>query len=318
MRKFIVLAAICLLTIATVYISACKEKDSKTTTASTNEDSVTKVIARGEYLAHNVNQCIDCHSIRDTGKFSMPVVPGTEGGGSAFPFGKEEGVPGMVTPPNITPFALKDWTDEELIRAITQGVNKKGDTLFPIMPYHSFSRMTKSDILSIVAYIRTLKPIERTVQPRQLEIPLSMLGPLPVVNLDNNKMPNPSDKVNYGQYMVTAAVCSECHTPMGPQGPDFSKMFAGGFVFKLPMFTVTVANITPDSATGIGAWTEEMFVNKFKNNASDEVVNRHPGKENSIMPWATYGKMTDEDLKAIYAYLRTVKPVKNLVVKYPK
>lgn len=317
MKKIISLVVVCILAIAVLYTTSCKGKKSGTNSTST-EDSVKKVLARGEYLAHYVAQCLDCHSIRDTGRFSLPVVPGTEGGGSGFPFGKNEGVPGEVTPPNITPFALKDWTDEELITAITRGINKKGDTLFPIMPYHHYSKMTKSDILSIVAYIRSLKSIERTTAPRKLEIPMSMLGPLPDGNLDNNQMPDPSDKVKYGEYLVNAAVCSECHTPMGPQGPDFSKVFAGGFVFDAGFMKVAVANITPDSATGIGTWTEEMFVNKFKNNASDAVVNRNPGRENSFMPWSMYGKMTDEDLKAIYAYMRTVKPISNKVEKYPK
>lgn len=317
MRKLIALAVLAAGVLTAAYISSCKGKDSKTTTGS-NEDSVKAVLERGEYLVHYVSQCADCHSIRDTGRFSMPVVPGTIGGGAGFPFGKAEGVPGEVYPPNITPYALKDWTDEEIIRALTTGVRKNGDTLFPIMPYHSFGRLAKSDILSIVAYIRSLKPIERTVPARKLEIPMSMLGPLPVVNLDSNQIPDPSDKVKYGQYMITAALCSECHTPMGPQGPDFSKMFSGGFVFETPMFKVAVANITPDSATGIGAWTEDMFIAKFKQNSSEEMVNRNPGRENTIMPWSQYGKMKEEDLRAIYAYLRTVKPITNKVEKWPK
>jgi mono/diheme cytochrome c family protein len=317
MKKIFALAAFAVMVTFAVYFASCKGKKSETTGIS-GEDSLAKVIARGDYLTHNVSQCMDCHSIRDTGRFSMPIVPGTEGGGAGFAFGKAEGIPGEVTPPNITPFALKDWTDEEIVRAITHGVNKKGDTLFPIMPYNAYSRMTKSDIHSIVAYLRTLKPIERITAPRHLEIPMSMLGPLPEGNLDNNTMPDPLDKVKYGQYLVTAAVCSECHTPMGQQGPDFSKMFSGGFLFDLGFMKVTVANITPDSTTGIGAWTEEMFVNKFRNNASDQVVNTRPGRENTIMPWANYGKMTDEDLKAIYAFMRTVKPISNKVEKYPK
>jgi hypothetical protein len=95
-------------------------------------------------------------------------------------------------------------------------------------------------------------------------------------------------------------------------------VFSGGFVFDLPIMKVAVANITPDSATGIGSWTEEMFVSKFKNNGSDEAANLKPGRQNTIMPWSMYGKMKEEDLKAIYAYLRTVKPISNKVEKYPK
>lgn len=317
MKKFFALASLALLVSAAIYFSACKGKKDESKTES-SVDSARELLARGEYLAHHINQCMDCHSIRDTGRFSMPPVPGTEGGGAGFAFGKAEGIPGEVTPPNITPFALKDWTDEELIRAITHGVNKKGDTLFPIMPYNHYSKMAKSDILAIVAYIRSLKPIERTVPARHLEIPLSMLGPLPEVNLDNNIIPDPADRVKYGEYLVNAAVCSECHTPMGPQGPDMSKRFSGGFVFETPMFKVAVANITPDSATGIGTWTEAMFLSRFKNNSAPEMVNKYPGRQNSIMPWSQYGTMKEDDLKAIYAYLRTVNPISNKVEKYPK
>jgi len=316
MRKIIVLAAIALIAFATTWFSSCKEKKSTTTTSTA--DTSTSLLARGEYLANHVTVCMDCHSIRDTGRFSMPIVPGTEGGGAGFAFGKAEGIPGEVTPPNITPYALKDWSDDDIIKAMTGGINKKGDTLFPIMPYHNYSKMAKEDINAIIAYIRTLKPIERTVPPRKFFIPASMFGPLPAATLDQNKIPDPSDKVKYGGYLTTIGSCSDCHTPMTQQGPDFSKMFAGGFVFDLGFMKVAVSNITPDSATGIGTWSEDVFVSKFKNNSSDAVVNTHPGRQNTIMPWAMYGKMKEDDLKAIYAFLRTVKPITNKVEKYPK
>jgi mono/diheme cytochrome c family protein len=317
MKKSFMLAALALMATAAFYFSSCKGK--KTETTSTNSaDSLQKMVARGEYLANHVTVCIDCHSIRDTGHFSMPIVPGTEGGGAAFAFTKAEFVPGEVTPPNITPAALKDWSDEELIRAITRGINKKGDTIFPIMPYHSYSKMAKKDILAIVAYIRSLKPVEHTTPARKMEVPMSMFGPLPEANLDKNDVPDTTNKVAYGAYLTVAAACADCHTPMGPKGPDFSKIFSGGTVFDNPVFKVAVANITPDSTTGIGAWTEEMFVNKFKTNASAEMLQTRPGRQNTFMPWSMYGKMRDYDLKAIYAFLRTVKPVSNKVEKFPK
>lgn len=317
MRKLFVLTAICSVISMATYFAACNNNKS-TIKETSDKDSVKKVVERGEYLANHVTVCIDCHSIRDTSRFSMPIVPGTEGGGAAFPFTKTEFVPGMVMPPNITPAALKDWSDDDIIKAITRGINKKGDTLFPIMPYHSYSKLAKSDVLAIVAYIRTLKSIERTTMPRKLEVPMSMFGPLPDGNLDKNKIPDPADKIAYGGYLVTAAACADCHTPMGPQGPDFSKVFSGGTVFENQLFKVAVGNITPDSATGLGTWTEEMFVKKFKNNASEEVLNIHPGRQNTFMPWYMYGKMKDDDLKAMYAFLRTVKPIKNKVEKFPK
>lgn len=145
-----------------------------------------------------------------------------------------------------------------------------------------------------------------------------MYGPLPQNDIAQNMKPDPSDKLKYGEYVTTAASCGDCHTPMTPQGPDFSNRFAGGFVFDMGIFKVGVANITSDSATGIGSWTEEAFLQKFKANSAAARVNANPGRENSIMPWAMYGKMKEDDLKAIYAYLRTVKPITNKVEKYPK
>jgi hypothetical protein len=99
---------------------------------------------------------------------------------------------------------------------------------------------------------------------------------------------------------------------------DMSKYLAGGFVFELPTFTVTVPNITPDSATGIGSWTEAMFLAKFRTNSTPEILKTEPGKFNTIMPWSFYGTMKEHDLKSIYAYLKTIKPISNKIEKWPQ
>jgi len=317
MRKLCAFASI--LTIATVaiFFTACNNESETKPEATTPVDSAKLIVERGQYLANHVAVCIDCHSKRDITKFSLPVIAGTEGAGG-ITFGAGDGVPGEVTPPNITPAALKDWGDDEIAKAMTMGINKKGDTLFPMMPYHNYSRLAKDDIYAIIAYLRTLKPIDSTTPPRKLMITPAQYGPLTQTDLTKNVRPDTTDMVKYGEYVITMAACGECHTPRTPQGPDFSKAYAGGFVFKTPFFNVGVANITPDSTTGIGNWTEAAFVEKFRTNSSAEVVNKNPGKENSIMPWSMYGKMNDTDLKAIYAFLRTVPSVKNKVEKYPK
>lgn len=90
-------------------------------------------IARGEYLANHVAICIDCHSTRNWNKFSGPIVNNTLGIGGEY-FGEEVGMPGKMYSKNITPYNLKDWSDGEIFRTITAGVNRKGEALFPIMP----------------------------------------------------------------------------------------------------------------------------------------------------------------------------------------
>lgn len=163
------------------------------------------------------------------------------------------------------------------------------------------------------------KPIEKDYPPRELFIPAAAFGPLPDADYKKNVVPDPSDKIKYGEYLTSLAHCTDCHTPLTKEkAPDFAKYLGGGQHFKTPGFEVIAANMTPDSVTGIGSWTEEMLLSKFRTNLTSEMLATTPGKNNTIMPWSFYGKMTDQDLKAIYAYLRTIPPVKNKIEKWPK
>jgi mono/diheme cytochrome c family protein len=320
MRKFLSIAAILLMTMAAVYFSSCNNES--TTGSVNNEDSLKKVIERGEYLANHVALCMDCHSKRDFTKYAGPVIPGTEGGGGEL-FDPKVGLPGMIYGKNITPDSatgIGTWTEAEILRAMTQGISKNGDTLFPIMPYPTLNRMAKDDLLSIIAYIRTLKPINNAIPARQLFVPIAMAYPGKFLqpSVDSNVRPPVSDVVKYGGYITAMANCSECHSPQTPAGPDRSRMYAGGYVFDLGTNKVVSPNITPDSTTGMGSWTEERFMNKFTIYRDSAQFMRDHGNQNTIMPVSMYAGMKDEDLKAIYAYLRTVKPIRNMVEKFPK
>lgn len=322
MKKFAVITAIVAFASLAFYVSSCKDEDKATVASTDSRDSVEQVIKRGEYLAVHVAGCIDCHSKRDLTKYSGPVVPGTEGMGG-FEFNEKFGLPGSLFAKNITPdpeTGIGTWTDDEILRAITQGINKKGDTLFPLMPYPHFNRAAKEDLMAIIAYIKTLKPIKNIVPERKLKIPIAMAypGPMLQASVDGNVRPPESDKVAYGGYLATMADCGTCHSPLTPQGPDMSRMFAGGYRFDAGTYIVNSANITPDSATGIGTWTEERFMNKFTPYREEKNYNFTVGKENTIMPLSLYAGMTDSDLSAIYAFLRSVKPISNMVEKYPK
>lgn len=144
-------------------------------------------------------------------------------------------------------------------------------------------------------------------------------------------------RVERGKYLVTILVCNDCHTPfkMGPNGPepDMSKMLSGhpesmkmppppapsgpwiwagaatNTAFAGPWGVSYAFNLTPDKNTGIGIWTEEMFVKAMK-------TGKHMGTSRVIqppMPWPWYGQATEEDLKSIFAYLRTIPPIVNHV-----
>lgn len=281
------------------------------------EDSLRASIERGKYLAYHVAACMDCHSHRDMTKYGGPMVPGTEGMGGEV-FGPLVGVPGELHAPNITPAGLKDWTDAEIIRAMTEGVNKKGDTLFPLMPYLAYSQMPLADVQDIVHFLRSLPAIENTPPARKLFIPIAAaVPPLSKPNLAGNTKPDPQDQVKYGEYLVKIASCSDCHTPRVNGVPDFARYLAGGNSFSDGKFSVVSANITQDTVHGIGKWTEAMFMEKIAHSAARVNDAEAPGAMNTYMPWSFYAGMKTEDLKAIYAFLKTVKPIPQAIVKWP-
>ena len=276
-------------------------------------------IARGRYLAHHVAVCIDCHSERDWDHFAAPPIVGTEGkGGEVFP--EEAGFPGTLIAPNITPAALGNWSDGDVVRAVTTGVNKSGEALFPLMPYPAYAQMTQEDVYAIVAYVRTLKAIEHTPPRSSLSFPMNLIVrtiPKPYVAPSE---PDRSNSVVYGKYLTTIAACGECHTPQDHGTPLPGMEMAGGFEFPLPTGKlVRSANITPDLETGIGHWKRAYFIAQFKRFAKHE-AQKIPIQSgyNTTMPWTMYAGMTESDLGAIYDYLMTLPPVKNGVDKFPE
>jgi hypothetical protein len=148
------------------------------------------------------------------------------------------------------------------------------------------------------------------------------------------------DSIKRGLVLVQAGSCNDCHTPMafdaklGMPVPQMDRMLSGHPTaapdpattlakddqaaigptftsFALPFGVAYAANLTPDQDTGIGAWTREMFIAAMRNG-------RHQGNRNGRpilppMPWANLAQLSDDDLGAIYAYLRSIPPVVNRV-----
>jgi mono/diheme cytochrome c family protein len=281
-------------------------------------DASPERLARGKYLADHVMGCTACHTPRDWTRFAGPIKTDMLGaGGDKFTLG-----PGSdLYAKNITPAAIGSWTDGELLRAVTQGVSRDGTPLFPLMPYPHFGALAEDDVHAVLAYIRTLKAIDFTPQPRTLGFPLNLIvRTIPPGTNTHQARPSPDDKLAYGRYMTKAALCSDCHTPIDGQGTPLPGMeFAGGMEFTETGYRTRSSNITPDANTGIGSWTEQQFIDKFKSfeNADDHVLSEAERRQNTPMPIKSYAGMTREDLSAIYTYLRTVKPVVNRVEKFP-
>ena len=275
-------------------------------------------IERGRYLANSVTVCMDCHSTRDWSKFAGPLVEGTLGKGGEL-FDQKEGFPGVFYSKNITPTGISRYTDGELLRVITTGVTKEGRALFPVMPYNHYGKMDPEDIMSIIAYIRTLTPQQNQIPEPAPDFPMNFIINTIPVKADPQKIPPKSDTLAYGAYLVNACSCIECHTQVdkGKIIPEFA--FSGGREFSFPDGSIVrSANMTPDKETGIGNWTEEIFLGRFKT-YSDSTYHSPTvatGEYNSIMPWNMYSRMNKEDLSSIYRYIKSVKAIRNKVTKF--
>lgn len=264
-------------------------------------------LARGEYLVEGVAHCFQCHSTHDLTKVEAPIVEGMKGAGWLM-----EEAPGLgsIVAPNITPdkeTGIGNWTDDEIARAIREGVSRDGSALFPIMPYESFRDMSDEDLASVVVYLRTIPAVRNALPRTKLEFPLSRIV---------NTMPKPVEspvaqpaEASRGAYLVKMAECQSCHTPAVQGAPLEGMTFAGGFPFKpvgFPGHAVVSANITPD-ASGIAHYDAALF---------DQVMRtgKLPGRQLSgIMPYAHLARLTPEDMTAIFTYIKAQKPVQHRV-----
>jgi len=245
--------------------------------------------------------------LHDWNTHGGPVLAGGEGVGQVMWFSD---LPGRIVAPNITPdpeTGSGRWTDDQLARAIREGIGHDGRALFPMMPYEEFRHMSDEDLASIVVYMRSLPPVRHELPKTEIIFPVKYLirnVPQPITEPVSG--PERSDPVKWGQYLVTIASCTECHTPR-LRGDVVSGMeYGGGFMLKGPWGAAAGANITPD-ASGIAYYDESLFIQAMR---TGYVKAR---KLNSIMPFHEFGKLTDDELKAMFAYLRTLKPVKHRV-----
>lgn len=315
----LVLLVIALIACAVIWLAVRKPESRPASTEKV--EATPERMARGKYLVEHVSPCLDCHSDHVL-KFSTPVKPGTEGEGG-FIFDKNIGFPGVVAAQNITPdpeFGLGKWTDGEIIRAVREGVDRNGDALFPMMPYEHFRSMSDDDVKAVIVYIRTLKPIHKSVPAKHIDFPVNLFikfAPKPVDGVV--KTPDPHDTIAYGKYLTTIAGCYECHTPHDDKGMRIAeKAFSGGWEMKGPWGRNFTANLTP-AGSYMSHATKEEFIGRFKAYASMDAntAPEAPAGHNTVMGWTVYAGITESDLGAIYDYLKTVKPIENKVVTFP-
>ena len=238
-------------------------------------------IARGERLAHI---CLDCHT--STGQY--PLDGGKEDmfAGSP-PFGS-------IYAPNLTPGGpLKDWSDGEILRALREGIGKNGHPLM-IMPSMAMHSMSDADAQAMVAFLRSQPVVQR-------DLPERNFSPLGAALIGIGLFPTSAQKpitqpivapqtgtVAYGEYLVHAMGCADCH----------GQNFAG-----LPASDLGPSG--PNLTTVVPQWQSADFINLFHNG-----VNPSGRHISDLMPWKNYShSLTDNELEDIFSFLHALSPV---------
>lgn len=263
-------------------------------------------LERGRYLVESVNGCLFCHSDNDSANHLRPK-PGTEGAGRNMAF---EFAP-FLNSSNITSdraTGAGSWSDDALARAIREGIGHDGRALFPMMPYEGYRAMSDEDLASVIVYIRSLAAIRRPTPASAIPFPVNrLINAVPEPVDTPVAAPNGADPVTRGKYLVTIGGCRDCHTPRDSRDQRIPGLdYAGGQPTKGSAREVASANLTPDPS-GIPYYDETLFVNAMRSGfvGAREVTD--------AMPWPLYGKMTEEDLRAVFTYLKTLKPVQHRI-----
>ncbi len=254
-------------------------------------------VERGKYLVDTVMTCHNCHTPMGP---NGPQFDKALSGGLRF-----DEPPFDVTAPNITPdraTGIGAWSDADIKKALQEGIKPNGAQMAEVMPTTFYKILTPSDLDGIVAYLRSLPAVSNKVRDPVYKMKI----PHQVFPGAEKAMPEAdmSDKVKRGFYLVTIAHCLECHTPFGPPGTgvDFGNSLGkGGREFPGPWGKSVSRNITSSKTNGLGDWTDAEI-----KRAITHGVRKDGTKLKPPMGFPYYAKMTDGDVDAVVAYLRTL------------
>lgn len=309
--KWILMGIIGLVALLFIYIQLSWNKKFEAPYPEIKASTDSAVIARGKHLAYGPAHCGTCHvpmnKISDVE--NGEIIPLSGGWELTIP-------PGTFRAPNLTPdpeTGIANYTDQELARTLRHMVGKNGNCVFPFMP---FAELSDEDLTAIISYLRSQPAVNHAVPLSSLSLLGKALMSFGVIKPEGTKG-NPPKSVaidstaEYGKYLANSvANCNGCHTERDLKtGAFVGEPLAGGTVFPPDVFsegkTFVTPNISPDPETSIMAqWTEDAFVARFKKGRV------HKG---SPMPWGAFSRMDTLELKALYRYLQSVKPVRKKI-----
>jgi len=257
-------------------------------------------IARGRYLLNGIVACGNCHATRDA---QGGIVPGQElAGGLTIELPEFRAVAPNITQDRET--GIGAWTDAQIVAAIREGKRPDGSLIGPPMPIEFYRGMSDSDVRAIVAALRAVPPVRHVVEKSKFNIPLPPAYGPPVVHVPDAPR---GDRIAYGRYLATIGHCLECHTPRVKGRLDEARLGAGGRELPAPAGGAVVSpNLTAANPNGMARWTDAQVKTTLRTGV------RPDGRQLvRLMAFDWYKTVRDDDMNALVAYLRTLKPVKD-------
>ncbi len=254
-------------------------------------------LERGEYLVRGPAACGNCHTPQG------PNGPDMSNEFGGFMVEKNDAFEAWAV--NITPGSrVADWTDEELAKAIREGIRPDGSVIGPPMPIGLYRGLSDDDLMSIVMFMRSVPASENETPFSTYNIPLPPAYGPPIETVASIPA---GVTVEYGEYLAgPVAHCVECHSTPGPKGPMLdTHLGAGGFEFHGPWGTSVSSNLTPHE-DGIPGYSDEELKAMIKTGKRPDGTPMMPP-----MGYGYYATMTDDDLDAIILYLRQIPPLPN-------
>ena len=263
-------------------------------------------VARGAYILRAAG-CASCHT-------------DAAGGGAFLAGGRMLSSPwGAIAAPNITPDAetgIGGWSDEDFVRALREGKSPSGRTYYPAFPYTAYTRMRREDMLDLKAYLDTVEPVTAPNRPHELRFPFSVrlfLHPWRWIFFErgtDEPDAGTDERVARGRYLVEAlGHCAECHTPRNMLGATKRARHMAGS--RYGPGGLSVPNITPDAETGIGAWSELDLVFFLRTGFTPSGDDVQGEMREAIDDGLRH--LTQADLEAIAAYLKSLPAIRNRV-----
>ena len=260
------------------------------------------VIARGKHLVFSSAHCINCHNNNNPDSLFMQGEHVPLSGAVAFRLPVGTIYSKNITPDNET--GIGKYSDQEIARSLRYGVKPDGRVVFDFMQFHN---MSDEDLTAVISYLRVQEPVYNKVPGNELNFvgkavnafmvkPVGPDGEIPKTVIKDTS-------AAYGKYLaINIAECKGCHTQRDMAGKFIGEPFGGGAEIE----GYITPNLTPDPSGRISKWTKENFINRFR---QGKLI---PG---TPMPWNSYARMTDDELTAVYNFLKTTAPVKTVIAK---